>query len=409
MLNILFVGRFFSPSLLATISHDSYGKVGFSNHNFELSLLGGLANQKNVSVRALSCPGVYSFPHNNRRLFTKAQMFQFDSIPVRSCGFCNMAIMNRYWKLYSLKNSICQEIETFTNEPVHIIVNTPNYELMLAVRYVKEKKGGRIGSVTVIVPDIPSLITSLDHYNWIKRKIVMRDDSNAMRLAMASDHLVLLTSQMKSLFKKPDSYIVMEGLVDSKDRVFTASEEPQCEIILYTGTLRRQFGVMNLVNAFVDLKDTIKKTQLWICGSGDSSDEIERIAKLDNRIKFFGLVSSSEAAGLQNKATILVNPRTSEGEYTHYSFPSKTLEYLLAGKSTIINKLPGIPEDYYQYVYTPEDESIPSLTAVINDVINTPWNERVAKARRGFSYVCQYKNANYQVSRIIKLLSGDKC
>ena len=73
---------------------------------------------------------------------------------------------------------------------------------------------------------------------------------------------------------------------------------------------------------------------------------------------------------MQHKATILVNPRTSEGEFTKYSFPSKTMEYLLAGKSVVINRIPGIPEEYFNYVYTPKDESIEALAECLTNVLD---------------------------------------
>ena len=73
---------------------------------------------------------------------------------------------------------------------------------------------------------------------------------------------------------------------------------------------------------------------------------------------------------MQHKATILVNPRTSEGEFTKYSFPSKTMEYLLAGRCVVVNRLPGIPEEYYQYVYTPQNESVEALAECLTNVLD---------------------------------------
>ena len=80
---------------------------------------------------------------------------------------------------------------------------------------------------------------------------------------------------------------------------------------------------MNLVQAFENVKGN--NIELWICGSGDSEAAIREAASRDSRIKFFGLVDSQTALKMQRQATILVNPRTSEGEYTKYSFPSKTI------------------------------------------------------------------------------------
>mgnify|MGYP003303651866 CR=1 FL=1 len=43
---------------------------------------------------------------------------------------------------------------------------------------------------------------------------------------------------------------------------------------------------------------------------------------------FTGKIDRSQVLALQRSATVLVNPRRNNEEYTKYSFPSKTMEYL---------------------------------------------------------------------------------
>lgn len=405
-MNVLFIGRFFPPELLNTIKYDSKGKVGFSNHNFEMSLIKGLSQQRGISVRAVTCPAVFSYPHNNKRIYTPSCHFTVEGIDVQSCAFCNLIGVNRIWQIAGLYNAIKKVIKEFpSEETIHIILNTPNYVLLKAISFVR-KKLKRKTTLTVIIPDIPSMITSLDHYNALKNFFVAIFDRDSIHLTEKADHLVLLTEQMKELYKTPSSYIVMEGLKDVEYEHMPLFDKKDKEIILYTGTLRKQFGVLNLLSAFNLIRN---KTgiELWICGSGDSENEIRAASEQNNNIKFFGLVSGERAAALQKEATILVNPRTSQGEYTKYSFPSKTIEYLLAGKSVIMNHLPGIPEEYFNYVYTPEDESVEALSATIRKVIALPWKEREAVSKEGYEFVCNTKNAKFQVARIIDLISHE--
>ena len=161
---------------------------------------------------------------------------------------------------------------------------------------------------------------------------------------------------------------------------------------------------MNLVNAFRMVHD--KNAELWICGSGDSEEAIEEAARKDSRIKFFGLVDSKTALEMQHKATILVNPRTSEGKYTRYSFPSKTMEYLLAGRSVIINRLPGIPEEYYDYVYTPKDESVDAFAECISNVIHLDKDIREKRSESGRRFIIEKKNSKIQMERVIKMIQS---
>ena len=108
---------------------------------------------------------------------------------------------------------------------------------------------------------------------------------------------------------------------------------------------------------------------------------------------------------MQRQATVLVNPRTSEGEYTKYSFPSKTMEYLLSGKPTIINRLPGIPEEYYDYVFTPEDESIEALAECISNVLSLDKNILDARVEAGRNFIISQKNSVSQTKRIIDFIN----
>src|SRR5690606_28854588 len=96
--------------------------------------------------------------------------------------------------------------------------------------------------------------------------------------------------------------------------------------ILYTGTLAKRYGIVHLLEAFALIKD--QDYRLWICGDGDARDEVNEKVRMDPRITYFSQISRERVLKFQKKATVLVNPRKSEGEFTKYSFPSKTMEYL---------------------------------------------------------------------------------
>lgn len=70
---------------------------------------------------------------------------------------------------------------------------------------------------------------------------------------------------------------------------------------------------------------------------------------------------------MQQQATLLVNPRKGHEEYTKYSFPSKTMEYMASGTPTIMYKLPGLPIEYEEYLVLLPDNSQETLTAILNN------------------------------------------
>ena len=298
-----------------------------------------------------------------------------------------------------------EDINDAYSDRVDIIINTPDNRLMKAADLVRHFTGKRI-TRTVIIPDIPSMITEMDKQNPVKRYLLRYLNRSAMNKVSDSDGLVLLTEDMMDFVDKPVRHIVMEGIVDVETMdVDTDDQMPEKKVVLYTGTLRKIFGVMNLVKAFQSLENT--DAELWICGSGDSENDINEAAKQDSRIKYFGMVDSQTALSMQRQATVLVNPRTSEGEYTKYSFPSKTMEYLLAGKCTIINRLPGIPEEYYDYVYTPDDESVESLAECISDVLSRDADILAARAKAGRDFVISQKNSIAQTKKIMDMINNE--
>lgn len=400
---MIFLGRFFPKSLLKDLSYNSYGKAGLSNHNFELSIINGLCKQEGIELRCLSIPGVYSYPHNNRKVFTRSESYDYKNTHIESVGYCNLPIVKEMWSTIALVFKLIRVTSDSKDEKVDILINTPDNRLLNAVRIACCFTKKRV-TQTVIIPDIPSMVTAMDQQNPVKACVLKYLNRSSMKKVSKSDGLVLLTEEMMEFVDKPVKHIVMEGIVDVETMdIDVKGGSSGKKIILYTGTLRKIFGVMNLVEAFQLLIDA--DAQLWICGAGDSRDAIERAAKNDSRIKFFGLVDSQAALEMQRQATVLVNPRTSEGEYTKYSFPSKTMEYLLAGKCTIINRLPGIPKEYYDFVFTPKDESVEALAECMSQVFALDEKIRRERAEAGRDFIIFHKNSKVQTKRILDMIN----
>lgn len=401
-MNILFIGKFYPKKMLSTIVEDSKGLVGMSNHNFEMSLINGLCQHKEIKLNCLTIPGVYSFPHHNKNLYTKTESYTYKKTHITSVSFCNLPLIKEIWSRMSLTIEILKYAARCKGDRLDIIVNTPNNNILVAISIAKKLTKKRI-TQTVIIPDIPSMVTSMDKQNPIKGYILKYLNEQSMKKVSHSNGLVLLTEAMMDFIPTPIKHIIMEGIVDVETMDANDNNDiTKKEIILYTGTLRKIFGVLNLVEAFQLIEN--ENVELWICGSGDSQQKIAETAKKDSRIKFFGLVDSQTALQMQRQATILVNPRTSQGEYTKYSFPSKTIEYLLSAKSVIINKLPGIPDEYYKYVYTPKSESVESLSECISHVLSISPNNRQEKSKLGKDFIVSQKNSKVQTQRIINLI-----
>ncbi len=404
-MNLLFLGKFYPVNLLNSIKEDSRGKVGFSNHNFEKSIVHGLERQP-ANLRILTIPGVYSWPHNNRKLFTYAEHYSEGNAPVKSVGFCNVVGLNKVSMSVSTLFNLSRMYGKFDGSEIHVITNAPNVFILKALFLSKKLTRKKI-DITVIIPDIPSMVTMMHRKDKsVKGWFVDKIDKWTIDLLGRCDRHVLLTEAMTGFFSRPVKYIVMEGLIDVDNYPETRKDNIDKKIILYTGSIHRQFGIMNLVEAF-EMAKMEDDVELWICGSGDSASEISERTKSNNRIKFLGLVDSERAREMQQQASVLVNPRTSDFDFTKYSFPSKTLEYMMTGKPVVMNRLPGIPAEYFDYVITPKDESVMSLSVTLEKVMSMTVKEREEIGNAGRLFVMNSKNAEVQMKRVVDFI-GEK-
>ena len=153
---------------------------------------------------------------------------------------------------------------------------------------------------------------------------------------------------------------------------------------MYAGKLHKKFGVNSLVDAmkFIDKKNV----KLLLYGDGDSVDYIKNAARSDARIEYRGVVPVTEVEKIIRSVSLLINPRPNDSEFVKYSFPSKTVEYLLSGTPFASVRLPGIPREYYNYI-VPIEKSDPIVIAdAINDIMDTDYDALTEKAEQGQRY-----------------------
>lgn len=87
------------------------------------------------------------------------------------------------------------------------------------------------------------------------------------------------------------------------------------------------------------------------------------------------------------KATLLINPRPSNEEFTKYSFPSKNLEYMASGTPLLATDLPGIPAEYKRYEYIIENENIDGIANMFRYVLNLT-DAELRKKRKDGTRIC---------------------
>lgn len=263
----------------------------------------------------------------------------------------------------------------------------------------------------VVVPIITDLIDnamdfSANHF-WLKRIQVRLEKKGQHKLFPDVDKFILLTHQMTDYIPEAKGkYIVVEGIApkDSLKSTYSIDKDEKVRTLLYTGVLEKFAGVTELVDAFS--QTTNPDFRLIICGSGTSATYVRDMANKDNRIIYKGEVERKDAVKLQRECTLLINPRRPNGNITKYSFPSKTMEYLTSMTPMIGYHLEGIPEEYYEHMYTPEDLSTEALTECINKTLSLDIEILQDKAKKAAEFITVNKSGKTQIKRIIDFIIG---
>ncbi len=202
--------------------------------------------------------------------------------------------------------------------------------------------------------------------------------------------LIALTQYVAKDFAPDCPSLVLEGGVDPDD----AYLEQDCavsalssreHICFFSGSLNEVNGVTLLLEAFRQITDP--DYRLWIFGNGPLKPVVEEAAARDRRIVYWGFISNGQVVRLQKNAMVLLNARPSNQRITRYTFPSKLLEYMVSGRPVITTDLPGIPNEYHEFVYILRDETPEGLSNMICDVGSRPPIELDELGRRALRFV----------------------
>lgn len=253
--------------------------------------------------------------------------------------------------------------------------------------------------VVSIVTDLPDMQHSSGFMKKLNNKLFDKTDA-----------FIILTEQMNERVNpegKPA--IVLEGHVDA-DAPVPESQTPYelttgKKVVMYAGSIKKLYGIANLVEGFI--RADIPDSELRVYGDGDYREELERLAEKHPNVRYMGLKSNREIVKEEQRASLLVNPRPVAPEYTKYSFPSKNMEYMVSGTPIMTTKLPGMPEEYYPYVYLIEDESPEGIANTLREVLLEPFDIRKEKAEKARAFVLENKSNLVQADKIIKFLGTE--
>jgi glycosyltransferase involved in cell wall biosynthesis len=395
-MKVLFIGGLFPDNRKREFIANSKGIIQFAANNFQWSFINGFDNYLNL-FSIYTAPSLGNFPRYYKKVFIKSTKFSHDGINNDYCvGFLNLPVIGMLSKTLNLYRFIRKENDD--SKPYLIVYSIHTPFLLAAVMYKRKYPDSKI---CLIVPDLPEYMSA--NTGKLYRFLKYIDLKLIDLLVKKVDSFVFITDQMIDRFKvNTRPWVRIEGMYMANNRQEIQFNQGVDKVILYSGTLDSRYGIINLLEAFNQITD--QSYRLWICGDGNMKKKVEEYAKIDCRVIFYGQITYEEVAKLQLNATVLVNPRTSDGQYTKYSFPIKTMEYLASGKPVIMNMLPGIPEEYRQYLFVPEKEDVKSLKDKIVEICSNESNVYAEHCYISRQFILNNKSPKEQTKKVISML-----
>ena len=403
--DIAFLGGLFPPEKLQEILNNSIGIVQNAANVLQWNFVNGMDQINETPVKIINLLFIGSYPKRYKKLFIDTYKFEHckgaDDINV---GFINLTGLKQILSFWFLKPRLKKWALNKCDNKVVI-----GYALTAisakGLNYIK-KINPNI-TTCMIVPDLPAYMDTSETKSFLYKVMKKIEWRSIKRNLPNVDSYVMLTKHMAEYLKINKPVAVIEGISLDKFKNICRNQSHQgINTILYTGTLYKRYGVMKLIEAFQNIP--FDNYRLILAGSGDSEDQINEAAAQDNRIIYLGTISHDDVLRLQLEATVLVNPRQNNEEFTKFSFPSKIMEYLSSGVPVIAYKLDGIPDEYDDYLFYVPDDNVESLTNKIIEVCCMDKQELEKKGCIGREFVLKEKNRVVQAEKILSLLEKAK-
>lgn len=388
-MKITFLGMLCPPDRYEEIKSKS-NYFDFPGNIFQKAIIDGLDSLSQVSI--ITAPNIKRF----KGFSFKSSKFSHNGVSTDIClsefDIPGIKEIISAWN-FNKKLSKVKDAE-------YIIIYSTSFPALYAASNLK-KKNPKIKIVNIIT-DLPEYMSSGNSFIYNKLKYLGIKLYN-LYSKYIDGYILLAPKMIEKLPNKNIPWIQLEGIFSntkSRKSYLTHADKT----ILYSGALESKYGIIDLLDAFEMIEG--KEYKLYLCGLGNAVDIIKQRAAKDSRIQYLGVLEHDKVLDLQSKVALLINPRPSKDEYTMYSFPSKTIEYMASGTPVLMTKLKCLPKEYYQYLYFIDSETPEGIRDKVIEFFNKTEDERVEFGLRASEFILNNKTAPVQAARIIDFIKN---
>lgn len=262
-------------------------------------------------------------------------------------------------------------------------------------------KGARGLRTCVVMTDPPGVVRAEDSglRAFLKRVDIWLTTTALKRV----DAVIVLARPLAEDFAPHTPSLVMEGIYDAQrwSSATSADGDTSTFTFTYAGGLSAEYGVKNLVEAFMGLESATLRLRIF--GRGPLEGWIEEQAQKDSRISGPELVEADQLGEIYASSDALVQPRPAVQGFVPYSFPSKLIEYMASGTLTVSTRLPSIPSDYRDHVLW-SDEGVEGMQRAMVAALGMSPRERGEVSAGAAQFIAGAKSSTAQGLRIRNFL-----
>lgn len=397
---MLWIGSFATEEVYTTLC-----KLGYRNAAAYQSQANIVEGIELITGRRFETLGAAVFPAypQAKCLFVPSFDFQHaDGLSDVLVGFLNIKYLNRLFTIWSLKRATKSWIHKHKNEQLapDVFVYEMRSACLEAAMLIKHAFPK--ARVYLLVPDLPRFMTLTQ--SRIRKLLKSLDWRSIRRTLPNVDRYILYAREMAEYLKLDDGkWMVMEGSVNLREAMEYSGHQQKKRAFMYSGACDIRYGMRLMLDAFDRIEDS--NVELWISGTGNAVPLIEERARKDARICYLGfLPSRKELLIKQSEAMAMINMRLPSEEASAYCFPSKLFEYMLSGNPVLSFRIPGIPEEYFDYLLPIDGENPVAMAESMQMVLRMSDEEREVLGNKGYDFVKNRKNHIQQARKIVEIM-----
>ena len=363
------------------------------------NLVCGLSND--LDMDSINSVRVSSYPLYKEKKIKSFEWSRTGKSKDVNVSYLNYKYIGLYFKTKALEKKAEQWAKEHKNKEVTVFVYSMHSPFMAAAKAVKKIIPS--AKIVLIVPDLPQFMDL--GMNKVKKFLKAIDWKKIQGLMKSIDKYILYSKHMAEFLKLKDgSWTVMEGSINENDVLNdTVVKNEDIISVMYSGVCDLRYGIPELLDAFELIEE--ENYELWITGAGNAVPLIKERAEKDSRIKFYGFLPSRKDLLLKQKqATMMINTRKPDEKASAYCFPSKLFGYMISGNPVLSFDIPGIPEEYFNYLVKMEEVSPKCIAESIKKVADMPFDERNSLGEKSKKFVVENKNKNAQAKKILEFV-----